>query len=64
MSTSREAPDQAEKKKSSEWWIGQAIAIYLGVATLGQYNGTAAAVVCYALSVLVDIRERAKEVGK
>lgn len=51
------------EKKSFEWWVGQAIAIYLGIATLGAYNGTAAAVVAYVIFVLVDIREYSKPNG-
>lgn len=46
--------------KSAEWWIGQAIALYLGIAAIGVWGGTAGAIVTYVLFVLIDIREYAK----
>jgi hypothetical protein len=48
------------KKHSAEWWIGQAVALYLGIAAIGVWGGTAGAIVVYALFVLVDIREYAR----
>jgi hypothetical protein len=48
------------KKKSAEWWIGQAIAFYLGICAIGTLGGTVVAIVTYVLFVLIDIREYAK----
>lgn len=48
------------KKHSAEWWIGQAVAMYLGICAIGAWGGTAGAIVTYALFVLIDIREYAK----
>lgn len=46
------------KRKSIEWWIGQVVAIFLGIAALGATNSWfLLSLVTYALVVLVDIRE-------
>ena len=47
-------------KKSAEWWIGQAIALYLGICAIGAWGGAAGVIVTYVLFVLIDIREHAK----
>lgn len=47
-------------KKSAEWWVGQAIALYLGICAIGVWGGTVGAIVTYVLFVLIDIREYAK----
>ena len=47
-------------KKSAEWWIGQAISLYLGICAIGAWGGTVGAIVTYVLFVLIDIREYAK----
>lgn len=48
------------KNKSAEWWIGQAIAMYLGICAIGAWGGTVGAIVTYALFVMIDIREYVK----
>ena len=49
------------RKYSYEWWTGQAIAIYLGIAAIGVTGHiTLGAIVAYALFVLIDIREYTK----
>ncbi len=46
------------RRKSLMWWLGQAIAAYLGIAAVGASgNTTVGLIVFYALAVLVDIRE-------
>jgi len=47
-------------KKSIEWWIGLALALYLGICAIGAWRGTVGAIVTYVLFVLIDIREYAK----
>jgi len=48
-------------KKSYEWWLGQALAIYIGVAAIGAWGSiTGGLIVTYGLFVLIEIREYAK----
>lgn len=47
-------------KKSIEWWISLALALYLGICAIGAWGGTVGAIVTYVLFVLIDIREYAK----
>ena len=47
-----------KRRKSLMWWLGQAIAAYLGISAVGASGSTTVGVIVfYALAVLVDIRE-------
>ena len=43
---------------SAMWWLGQAIAVFLGISAIGASGSiTVGLIVVFALAVLVDIRE-------
>ena len=49
---------ESRRRKSLMWWLGQAIAAFLGVSAVGASGSTTVGlIVFYALAVLVDIRE-------
>jgi hypothetical protein len=49
---------ESRRRKSLMWWLGQAIAAFLGVSAVGASGSTTVGlIVFYALAVLVDIRD-------
>jgi hypothetical protein len=49
---------ESRRRKSLMWWLGQAIAAFLGVSAVGASGSTTfGLIVFYALAVLVDIRD-------
>lgn len=49
---------ESRRRKSLMWWLGQAVAAFLGVSAVGASgSATVGLIVFYALAVLVDIRD-------
>ena len=64
MNINQQAPGLLQSH-DAVWWIGQFVSLILALTLLWNgYGGPVAAVVGYALVVLVDIREAVSRGGK
>lgn len=51
------------EKKTSLWWMGQAVSTAIGVSAIFEYGFVVGLAVGYALQVLVDIREEVQSLN-